>query len=99
MGEIADMMLDGTMCQGCGEFLHDTADGFPGADGPGYPMYCSACQPDDEPQTEVPRRTRRSRSETFFPCVVLGCKKKFQATMKCEAFFDHYRAKHLGGAA
>lgn len=39
MGDIADMMLDGTMCQGCGEFLCD------GEDGPGYPGYCSSCQP------------------------------------------------------
>ncbi len=37
MGEIADMMLDGTMCSGCGEWLHD------GEDGPGYPGYCSSC--------------------------------------------------------
>lgn len=42
MGEIADMMLDGTMCQGCGEWLND------GEDGPGYPGYCSACAPDEE---------------------------------------------------
>lgn len=33
MGEIAEMMLDGTMCEGCGEFL----DG----ESPGYPRYCS----------------------------------------------------------
>lgn len=42
MGEIADMMLDGTMCQGCGVFLHD------GEDGPGYPGYCSGCAPKSE---------------------------------------------------
>jgi len=35
MGEIADMMLDGTLCEGCGEFLNN--------DGPGYPCYCSEC--------------------------------------------------------
>lgn len=40
MGEIADMMLDGTMCQGCGVWLHD------GADGPGYPGYCRSCARD-----------------------------------------------------
>lgn len=37
MGEIADMMLDGTMCAGCGEFMHD------GEDGPGFPEYCESC--------------------------------------------------------
>lgn len=40
MGEIADMMLDGTMCAGCGVFLHE------GSDGPGYPGYCASCAPD-----------------------------------------------------
>lgn len=40
MGEIADMMLDGTMCAGCGEWLHD------GDDGDGIPGYCAACAPD-----------------------------------------------------
>lgn len=37
MGEIADMMLDGTMCSSCGVWLHD------GADGPGYPQLCGSC--------------------------------------------------------
>jgi len=32
MGEIAEIMLDGTLCECCGEFLGD-GDGFPG--------YCS----------------------------------------------------------
>lgn len=39
MGEIADMMLDGTMCQGCGVWLHG------GKDGPGYPGFCRDCEP------------------------------------------------------
>jgi hypothetical protein len=47
MGEIADMMLDGTMCQGCGEWLHD------GDDGPGFPGYCSACEPDEDEGEEL----------------------------------------------
>lgn len=37
MGEIAEMMLDGTMCEGCGEWLHD------GEDGPGFPGLCASC--------------------------------------------------------
>lgn len=39
MGEIADMMLDGTLCGGCGDAL----DG----ESPGYPRYCSKdCEPE-----------------------------------------------------
>ena len=34
MGDIADMMLEGFMCQYCGEIL----------DGKGYPTICRACQ-------------------------------------------------------
>ena len=35
MGEIADMTLDGTLCEGYGEFLNE--------DPPGYPCYCAGC--------------------------------------------------------
>ena len=35
MGEIAEMMLDGTLCQVCGSVI----DG----DTPGYPRYCIDC--------------------------------------------------------
>lgn len=35
MGEIADMMLDGTLCEGCGELL----DG----EEPGHPRKCAFC--------------------------------------------------------
>ena len=34
MGEIADMMLDGTMCEACGEFIDDGGAA-------GFPRYCS----------------------------------------------------------
>ena len=37
MGEIAEMMLDGTMCQACGEWMYE------GSDGPGYPQTCAGC--------------------------------------------------------
>ena len=39
MGEIAEMMLDGTLCQCCGDFL--------GTDN-GFPTYCADCQPEEE---------------------------------------------------
>ncbi len=40
MGEIADAMLDGFLCQVCGEVV----DG----DDPGYPRSCNACSDEDE---------------------------------------------------
>lgn len=35
MGEIAEMMLEGCLCQSCGEYL---------GDGDGYPVTCDSCQ-------------------------------------------------------
>lgn len=38
MGDISEMMLDGTLCQGCGIYLPGNAEGFP--------RYCSVqCTP------------------------------------------------------
>jgi hypothetical protein len=36
MGEIAEMMLEGMLCEGCGEFL---------GDGDGFPARCASCGP------------------------------------------------------
>lgn len=58
MGEIAEMMLDGTMCAGCGEFLND------GEDGDGFPGYCSACAPDyEEPKPKSKRPAVKRTAE------------------------------------
>jgi hypothetical protein len=38
MGEIAEMMLDGTLCQTCGGVIDGTT--------PGYPRYCEDCAKD-----------------------------------------------------
>lgn len=49
MGEYAEMMIDGTLCQVCGEFMGDT---------PGHPRTCSGCLRDMErPQhvSQVPK--------------------------------------------
>ncbi|EJU85069.1 hypothetical protein WMU_01956 [Enterococcus faecalis EnGen0351] len=35
MGEIAEMILEGVLCAGCGVFLD--------VDGNGYPEYCEDC--------------------------------------------------------
>lgn len=41
MGEIADMMLDGTMCQVCGQWINE------GEDGDGFPVTCEDCGGND----------------------------------------------------
>lgn len=50
MGEIADMMLDGTLCEGCGELMEDLIDDESDEldDPPGHPRRCASCQGDDD---------------------------------------------------
>jgi len=43
MGEIAEMHLDGTLCERCGEFLGEPC---------GYPRYCSCCESEIEKEEE-----------------------------------------------
>lgn len=38
MGDIAEMMLSGIMCERCGEWMDDFQE-------PGYPRYCHGCSP------------------------------------------------------
>lgn len=42
MGEIAEMMLNGDLCEGCGIYL-------PG-DGEGFPRYCHDCTVEQSPK-------------------------------------------------
>lgn len=46
MGEIADMMIEGILCQRCGVLMEDMTK--PGAQPPGYPRDCPDCARDDE---------------------------------------------------
>jgi hypothetical protein len=43
MGEIADMMLDGTLCQVCGAYIGDAE---------GYPRTCIGCREDEEDEQD-----------------------------------------------
>lgn len=52
MGEVAEMMLDGTLCEGCGVFLN--------AEAPGYPCYCGACRPAAKQGAAAVRKEQRA---------------------------------------
>lgn len=43
MGEIADMILDGILCQVCGGLMEDVEPGF---NAPGHPRTCEDCLED-----------------------------------------------------
>lgn len=80
MGEIAEMMLDGTMCEGCGEFMDI------GGEPPGYPQRCAACgeEPDDsQPVNYKPPKT--------VPCPHVGCERMFRSR---QAAGQHWTDKH-----
>jgi len=49
MGEIADMVFDGTLCEQCGCFMDDLIlDGNTLDDPPGYPRLCPSCRRGDK---------------------------------------------------
>lgn len=54
MGEIADMMLDGTMCEQCGEWLGD-----PMSEPQGFPGLCPSCASRDV----EPRKTHKQKKK------------------------------------
>jgi hypothetical protein len=53
MGEIADMMLDGDLCERCGEYMEG---------GEGYARLCSGCRQDDR-RRENPKRKAKKKSK------------------------------------
>jgi tRNA(Ile2) C34 agmatinyltransferase TiaS len=62
MGEVADMMLDGDLCEGCGVYM--------GSPGDGYPRKCADCQ-------DYPRRAAVDRAgQAKVACPVCGRKVK-----------------------
>lgn len=50
MGEIAEMMLDGTLCEGCGVYLPGDSDGIP--------RRCRDCRRPDRPLPTKPGGTK-----------------------------------------
>lgn len=58
MGEYAEMMLDGTCCSSCGQFLDIdglVADKFEPA---GFPQLCAECKRADRYEPRVPKANR-----------------------------------------
>lgn len=79
MGDYADMMLDGTCCQICGEVLNYSGGG-------GFPMTCTSCQQDGKKSRRKPPKVHRVKS---FVCDV--CNRKFTTE---QGLMDHDKKVH-----
>lgn len=82
MGEIAEMMLDGTLCEGCGVYM-------PG-EGYGVPRRCRDCRPSKKKQKamNVARHEAEQAAAKKHPCPVCG-KRLRKVGMQ-----DHIRDAH-----
>lgn len=70
MGEIAEMMLDGTLCSCCGAFMEENFDlssPITATLPPGIPMMCAGCADDERRERERnakgDRKKRRLRDK------------------------------------
>lgn len=83
MGEVAEMMLDGTLCEGCGVFLNEAA--------PGYPRTCRECGAErkSEGKSEnVAAHQARQAAQKKVPCPTCGRR------VKSVGLADHVRDSH-----
>lgn len=100
MGEIADMMLEGMLCEGCGEYIDDN-DG-------GIPRYCSeSCAKGRGAMAYQPSKPNRSRArkaaqnafeqkltEYRFSCASAGCRKRFRSSRAAAQHFDAVHSRN-----
>lgn len=83
MGEIAEMMLDGTMCECCGEFLDGEAEGFP--------RYCSPqCARDRGAEDLTLTRKERGQIKSAKRTNCPTCNRRVKAV----GLADHMRDAH-----
>lgn len=90
MGEIADMMLEGDLCAGCGAFIDEQG-------GDGYPRYCSKQCAIDQGALEsynleraAPRRPAQWKRTDTNKVKCPHCERRTAPT----GLADHIRAKH-----
>ena len=81
MGEIAEMMLEGHMCQWCGEMIDDAM---------GFPTICASCQAEEgvDQHGNKPEQTAGQKRRRFH-CGT--CNKGFRTIDACN---QHSRDKH-----
>lgn len=84
MGEVAEMMLDGTLCEGCGEYM---------GEGNGFVRRCAGCAP-AAVAVDIRHRMRPNKNKKRADKIVQcdrGCRKWFVSKAAVE---QHARDKH-----
>lgn len=64
MGDIADMMLDGDLCEGCGVWM--------GSEGDGFPRRCASCLRDEAKPSKVQKTVRSPKAFRKVKCPTCG---------------------------
>lgn len=88
MGEVAEMMIDGTLCQGCGIFLNESA--------PGHPCHCYECAAEgkaDNKARRISEHHKQQAAQKKIPCEKCGRR------VKVVGMADHIRDSHSEPAA
>ena len=83
MGEVAEMMLDGTLCQGCGVFLNE--------DAPGYASSCGGCAAEHKKAKKADNlraHHKQHAAQKKVPCPTCGRR------VKSAGLADHVRDSH-----
>jgi len=88
MGEIADAMLDGTLCSSCGDYL--------GGD-EGFPVVCEVCKREERRQPRVPRFNRYSIQPSKPRADQVACGTCGRVVKKV-GLAQHMRDKHSQGS-
>lgn len=81
MGEIADMMINGSMCQYCGECFDDE---------PGYPRSCPSCSSDEDDQIDMINNTIKKIEANLAKVKCPKCDKRVHQS----GLNQHIAAKH-----
>lgn len=79
MGDVADMLIDGTLCEDCGAVIDD--------DSPGHPRCCNDCER-ERGIAAVDSAARTLAAETRVTCRQCGKRVKYAGLR------DHQRDKH-----
>ena len=84
MGDYAEMMLDGTCCCSCGEFLDD-----PDLCGPSY---CASCQPQNDPELIFAKvkQIKKPKQKKTVKCWHPGCNKFFVDKNAVKQHLHHF---------